>query len=324
MTGKKEKHRDKHSGGSKQHSPGLVSRTIQTEFHSQGTLRARSPSHVPVKGGGKGQSFFKSPEKVSEIRGEKSKSPKKKHSPNKDKSVDDSDDEMSEKKRKLLSRVLAPAKKSRHPSSGYDEEERKLTIDIEEEMLRKIRKKEKKMKKREKKRRLLEERLKESENNIKHEEAEAESDHGFAPCDQYIEDMSENEEDANTEQQNQNNSNTSQDKSEDIRTVDLSQLGDLFQDYQNTGANISQSQVFAKKSIPATSQQQQQQLLLQQQQQQQQLHHQQQLQHHQQQQQQQQVYILPDPGPGVTSITLHPGQDIPIIDCRSVLLFHNY
>ena len=129
VTGKKEKHRDKHSGCHQQHSP-VVSRTIQTEFHIQGTLRGRSPSRVPVKGGGKGQSFFKSLEKVSEIQAEKNKSPKEKHSPSKDKSVDDSDDEMSEKQRKLLllSRVLAPAKKSRHPSSVYDEEERKLII----------------------------------------------------------------------------------------------------------------------------------------------------------------------------------------------------
>ena len=104
VTGKKEKHQDKHSGCHQQHSP-VVSRTIQTEFHIQGTLRGRSPSRVPVKGGGKGQSFFisKSPEKVSEIRGEKNKSPKKKHSPSEDKSVDNFDDEMSEVKRKMLS-----------------------------------------------------------------------------------------------------------------------------------------------------------------------------------------------------------------------------
>ena len=59
--------------------------------------------------------------------------------------------------------------------------------------------------------------------------------------------------------------------------------------------NSSSSQVFAKKSIPTTSSQQQ---VI------------------QQQQQQQPVYIVQEPG--VTSITLHPGQSFPIIDCRSV------
>merc|ERR1711988_1269341 len=137
---RKEKHKDKHLVSPKQISPSqqsLESRTIQTE---QTQTRPRSPSHVPVRGGGKGHSFFRSPERVSESklesRGERSKSPKKKQSPSKSHN-DDTDDEVSEKKRRLLSRVLAPAKKSRHPSSGYElEDERRLTIDIEEEMLR--------------------------------------------------------------------------------------------------------------------------------------------------------------------------------------------
>merc|ERR1739844_399667 len=119
-----------------------------------------------------------SPERMSE----KGKSPRKKHSPNK--TGEDSDDEMSEKKRKLLSRVLAPAKKSRHASSGMElEEEKRLTIDIEEEMLRKLRKKEKKQKKREKRRKLLEleERLKEN-HEIKHEHDENDLDDDYVPA----------------------------------------------------------------------------------------------------------------------------------------------
>ena len=45
--------------------PNVVSRTIQTEFkteESDDLYRPRSPSHIPVKGGGKGHSFLKSPE----------------------------------------------------------------------------------------------------------------------------------------------------------------------------------------------------------------------------------------------------------------------
>ena len=269
---KKEKKERKHHSA----SAGVVSRTIQTEIHSQqssSSLRPRSPSHVPVKGGGKGQSFFKSPERVPE----KSKSPKKKHSPSKSGGGDDSDDEMSEKKRKLLSRVLAPAKRSRHPSSGYDEEERKLTIDMEEEMLRKIRKKEKKMKKREKKRKMqeLEERLKEShDQEIKNEKIVPDVEESDHEHNDFIEDISDTEEaegvSPNTSQADYTSPNKT--KSEDIRTVDLSQLGDLFSEYPpNSSAEAAASQVFAKKSIPTQSQQQQllQQQLLQQQQQQQ-------------------------------------------------------
>ena len=286
-----------------------MSRTIQTE-----SLRARSPSHVPVKGGGKGQSFFKSPERMCE----KGKSPRKKpKSPNK--TGEDSDDEMSEKKRKLLSRVLAPAKKSRHASSGLDlEEEKRLTIDIEEEMLRKLRKKEKKQKKREKRRKLLEleERLKEN-HEIKHENDDNDLDDDYVP-DNDISDLDDNPEPVKT---SGSSPYKQREKSEDIRTVDLSQLGDLFPEYPPAG---SQSQVFAKKSIPTpgtqTSSQQQQQL---QQQQQQHQQHQQQQQHQlqQQQQQQQHVYIVqPDTvQQAMTSITLQPGQEIPIIDCRTMI-----
>ena len=59
------KHRSKvvtTSGGHPQH---VVSRKIQTEFQDdlyKNSYRTRSPSHVPVKGGGKGRSFYRSPE----------------------------------------------------------------------------------------------------------------------------------------------------------------------------------------------------------------------------------------------------------------------
>ena len=94
------KHRSKLVTTSGARPPNFVSRTIQTEFeddlHSD-SFRARSPSHVPVKGGGKGQSFFKSPGKMPSIatqniqlvaihsddRGKETriKNSKKKHSP---------------------------------------------------------------------------------------------------------------------------------------------------------------------------------------------------------------------------------------------------
>ena len=186
-------------------------------------------------------------------------------------------------------------------------------------MLRKIRKKEKKMKRREKRRRLeaagrLRETVKSEEKIVPephhHHENNSDLDND------YIQDISEPED--NTEETSPNTSakysSPSKTKSEDIQTVDLSQLGDLFsQEYpqQNTSSsqpNSSSSQVFAKKSIPTTTSQQQQPQVIQQQQQQ------------QQQLQQQPVYIVQEPGAGVTSITLHPGQSFPIIDCRSAPL----
>ena len=197
-------------------------------------------------------------------------------------------------------------------------------------MLRKIRKKEKKLKKREKRRRQLEEQQRLREVRSEQQESDLDND--------YIQDISEPED--NTAEISPNTSaqfsSPTKSKSEDIRTVDLAQLGDLFsQEYPQHSSNSSSQQpssrVFAKKSIPTSQQQQQAQLqqhqVIQQQPQQQQHHQQQQQQqqqHHQQQQQQQQphhqqqgqpVYIVQEPG--VTSITLHPGQAFPIIDCRS-------
>merc|ERR1719270_2956690 len=96
------------------------------------------------------------------------------------------------------------------------------------------------MKKREKKRRLLEERMK--ENEAKHEDTilGGEVDHH-----DYIEDISDAEVTEIDTSPTQFKT-----KSEDIRTVDLSQLGDLFSEYQSSS---SSSQVFAKKSIPTTT-----------------------------------------------------------------------
>ena len=84
--------------------PNVVSRTIQTEFKDDictDSYRARCPSHVPVKGGGKGQSFYRSPQTKQTVATEniqlvsvqsyargkeaKLKSPKETHSPVKSK-----------------------------------------------------------------------------------------------------------------------------------------------------------------------------------------------------------------------------------------------
>ena len=58
-------HSKKHSSKVVITSGGRPPRTIQTEFEDDfctDSYRSRSPSHVPVKGGGKGQSFYRSPE----------------------------------------------------------------------------------------------------------------------------------------------------------------------------------------------------------------------------------------------------------------------
>ena len=100
------KHRSKVITTSGKRPPNLVSRTIQTEFEDdiyEDSYRARSPSHVPVKGGGKGQSFRRSPEATLTIATEniklesvhsyarekevKIKSPKKHQSPGKGKDI---------------------------------------------------------------------------------------------------------------------------------------------------------------------------------------------------------------------------------------------
>ena len=132
------------------------------------------------------------------------------------------------------------------------------------------------MKKREKKRKMqeLEERLKEShDQEIKNEKIVPDVEESDHEHNDFIEDISDTEEaeevSPNTSQADYTSPNKT--KSEDIRTVDLSQLGDLFSEYPpNSSAEAVASQVFAKKSIPTQSQQQQllQQQLLQQQQQQ--------------------------------------------------------
>ena len=166
--------------------------------------------------------------------------------------------------------------------TGVEEEERRLTIDMEAELLRKIRKKEKKLKKREKRRRMQEERHKETI-EIKLEESLNTSAHD----NDYIEDISEAEDEPETdpiatEPSPGDNTAQYQTKSGDIRTVDLSQLGDLFPEYQQQ--QVNNPYVFAKKSNPTAAEDQQQ------------------LQHQQQQQHQHQQVIVPDPGAGCPNI----------------------
>ena len=110
------------------------------------------------------------------------------------------------------------------------EEENKLTIDIEEKMLRDKRKKEKKQRKREKRLRQLEQ-MRNARSNICNQQKQqilvleasedtVETDHGADANmseDQYYQISPKQPSTANT-----------QEKSKDIRTVDLSQLGDLF------------------------------------------------------------------------------------------------
>ena len=94
------KHRSKVVTTSGGRPPNVVSRTIQTEFEDDlctDSYRSGSQSHVPVKGGGKGQSFYRSPETKQTVATEniqlvsvqsyargkeaKLKSPKQNHSP---------------------------------------------------------------------------------------------------------------------------------------------------------------------------------------------------------------------------------------------------
>ena len=154
-------------------SSALVSKTIQTEREpDEASFRSRSPSHVPVRGGGKGQSFFKSADQgivyntavehgaqLVRVKGERSK-----HRPMVDQGVDhhferrmNSSPDVSsvspglaEKKRKLLSRVLGSGRKKKVESEeSEEEEENRLTIDMEE----RGREEKKERKRRDKKRR---------------------------------------------------------------------------------------------------------------------------------------------------------------------------
>jgi len=330
--------------------PNVVSRTIQTEFkteESDDSYRPRSPSHIPVKGGGKGHSFLKSPEnrhsmhtdnmKVISVhphsrdKEAKFKSPKK-HQPQVQEDQVESADEMTKNKRRLLSRVLAPSKKIRHSNQEYlheidSEDESKLTIDMEEKILREKRKKEKKQRRREKKQRLLEQMSREKQSS-KHQEVlvidppsdDHEHDHHVADHEQdhHEADLSPVQYHRATVQQPVTPSSSPQ-KSKDIHTVDLSQLGDLFSVPVTTaGQTIITMQpqpqlyhqqedvkVFAKKSVPVkqnivkTSLEEQVEAAP--------------------------IFILPDQVQGMTavtsiaSMTINPGQEIPIIDCRPML-----
>ena len=107
------------------------------------------------------------------------------------------------------------------------EDESKLTIDMEEKILRERKRKEKKQRKKEKKQKLLEQNNKERLDN-KHQEVlliDIPSDH---EQDQHDVEVSPIQYHNKAPAQTPMPPATSPQKSKDIRTVDLSQLGDLF------------------------------------------------------------------------------------------------
>ena len=234
----------------------LVSRTIQTDRGpDEASFRSRSPSHVPVRGGGKGQSFFRradhgivynatAVEPASgqvRVKGERSK-----RRPSIDEGVDhqlerhvNSSPEVSsvspglaEKKRKLLSRVLGSGRKKKLESEeSEEEEENRLTIDMEE----RGREEKKERKRRDKKRRRKERSLRkererrerranlvQSQVSTKKEQEEdrlsPDSDLDYSPPTSP----------GPGSHQGQTHQIPSPRKAADIRTVDLAQLGDLF------------------------------------------------------------------------------------------------
>lgn len=248
--------------------------------------RSRSPSHVPVKGGGKGPRFFKGshhhsstegPDKIASLPEKKgspvSPSPRpssgqikkvsvvefspEKKSPGKTGLVRPatksrmrclieeaevsagSADEMSvnmiaEKKRKLLSRVLGPSKKSRVEEEDEQEEggeeDNRLVVDTGRE--KEKRRKEKKRRKKEKKLRAeLEKRMLEKETE------DLNDDDLDDDCEGYGEDEGRDRRDVKSElvlklsdeeSEEERPSPKQNRKSTDIRTVDLAQLDDLF------------------------------------------------------------------------------------------------
>ena len=236
----------------------LVSRTIQTDRGpDEDSFRSRSPSHVPVRGGGKGQSFFQRADHgivyntaaaavepsagQVRVKGERSK-----RRPSVDQGVDhqlerrvNSSPEVSsvspglaEKKRKLLSRVLGSGRKKKVESEeSEEEEENRLTIDMEE----RGREEKKERKRRDKKRRRKERSLRKererrerranmvtSQVTTKKEQEEdrlsPDSDLDYSPPTSP----------GPASHQGQAHQIPSPRKAADIRTVDLAQLGDLF------------------------------------------------------------------------------------------------
>jgi len=227
-----------------------MSRTIQTDRGpDQEVFRSRSPSHVPVRGGGKGQSFYRRVDHPGaptqpisppwRAKGERSKrrqSPEENlqergYSSPEAASVSPG---LAEKKRKLLSKVLGSGRKKRVESEESEEEENRLTIDMEERGREE--KKEKERKRRDKKRRRKERSLrKERERRerrasmvMRKEEEEEEEERVSGESDLDLDSSSPLSPPAPAHQMVPPPSTPSPRKAADIRTVDLAQLGDLF------------------------------------------------------------------------------------------------
>jgi len=228
--------------------------------------RSRSPSHVPVKGGGKGPRFFKhkesdicvaippqgsptgghhshemnqlSPVAASDrrvlSRGTQGASPKLKSVLGLAAEAEvgaSSAEEMSvntiaEKKRKLLSRVLGPCKKSKREEEGgreleEDFDEDRLIVDTgrekEKQDSKERRRKEKKKRRREKERKRAEMEKRLMDQNLKNVNIEESGSVKKDVKSEFVLRLSEDESEEESPR-----------KSTDIRTLDLAQLDDIF------------------------------------------------------------------------------------------------
>ena len=236
-------------------SSALVSKTIQTEREpDEASFRSRSPSHVPVRGGGKGQSFFKSADQgivyntaveqnaqLVRVKGERSK-----HRPMVDQGADRHHFErrmnsspdvssvspgLAEKKRKLLSRVLGSGRKKKVESEeSEEEEENRLTIDMEERGREEKKERKRRDKKRRRKERSLRkerERRERRANQVSQVITKKEQEDDRLSPDSDL-DYSPPTSPGPDPHQTQTHQVPSPRKAADIRTVDLAQLGDLF------------------------------------------------------------------------------------------------
>ena len=228
----------------------LVSRTIQTDRGPEdGSFRSRSPSHVPVRGGGKGQSFFRRVDQsivVEPATGQvRVKGERSKQRPSIDQGFDhqlerqgNSSPEVSsvspglaEKKRKLLSRVLGSGRKKKVESEeSEEEEENRLTIDMEERGREEKKERKRRDKKRRRKERSLRkerERRERRANQVSHVITKKEQEDDRLSPDSDL-DYSPPTSPGPDPHQTQTHQVPSPRKAADIRTVDLAQLGDLF------------------------------------------------------------------------------------------------
>jgi len=241
----------------------LVSRTIQTDRGpDEASFRTRSPSHVPVRGGGKGQSFFRRADNgivynttasgkqpasgQVRVKGERSKrrpsvdeagvdNQQLERRVNSSPEVSSVSPGLAEKKRKLLSRVLGSGRKKKVESEeSEEEEENRLTIDIMEERGRE----EKKERKRRDKKRRRKERSLRKERERRERRANMVQSQAITKKEQQEEDRLSPDSDLDYSpptspgqqgsHQGQAHQIPSPRKAADIRTVDLAQLGDLF------------------------------------------------------------------------------------------------